>query len=205
VLGIILGIAAASSDIRLIFVAGLAALGAESISMGAVAYTSTLARQRQYFKEVKSEKSEMKSVPQHNKNEVRQILKGWGYTGSRLERLTKELISNPKAALNFLVSFERKISPVDKSAPMRSFMVVLTATVAGSVVPLIPFIFTRSIELGAVSSVILCGAVLFMIGYYAAKKTVGSLWRSGLQLLIIGLAAGFAGYLIGHFVGAIPI
>ena len=41
VLGILLGITAASSDIKIIFVATLAALGAESISMGAVAYTST--------------------------------------------------------------------------------------------------------------------------------------------------------------------
>ncbi len=51
VLGIILGISAATSDIRLIFVAGLAALGAESISMGAVAYTSTLARRKYYLNE----------------------------------------------------------------------------------------------------------------------------------------------------------
>jgi vacuolar iron transporter family protein len=43
VLGILLGLTAATSDLRLIFVAAFAALGAESISMGAVAYTSTLA------------------------------------------------------------------------------------------------------------------------------------------------------------------
>ena len=47
VLGILLGLTAATSDVRLIFVAAFAALGAESISMGAVAYTSTLARRKQ--------------------------------------------------------------------------------------------------------------------------------------------------------------
>lgn len=40
VLGILLGLIAATTDIRIFFVAALAALGAEFISMGAVAYTS---------------------------------------------------------------------------------------------------------------------------------------------------------------------
>lgn len=63
VFGILLGITAASSDIKIIFVATLAALGAESISMGAVAYTSTVARRRQYLREVLREQSEMKEIP----------------------------------------------------------------------------------------------------------------------------------------------
>jgi hypothetical protein len=43
VLGVILGVAAATQDARILIAAGLAATFAESISMGAVAYTSTLA------------------------------------------------------------------------------------------------------------------------------------------------------------------
>ena len=42
VLGVILGVAAATADTRIVLVAGLAATFAESVSMGAVAYTSTL-------------------------------------------------------------------------------------------------------------------------------------------------------------------
>src|SRR5262245_20892399 len=41
VLGVLLGVAAASHDARLVLVAGLAAAIAESVSMAAVAYTST--------------------------------------------------------------------------------------------------------------------------------------------------------------------
>src|SRR3972149_3850722 len=52
VLGVILGVAIASQDIRIILAAGLAATFAESISMGAVAYTSTLARRDHYLREV---------------------------------------------------------------------------------------------------------------------------------------------------------
>ena len=52
VLGVILGVAVASQDMRIILAGGLAATFAESISMGAVAYTSTIARRDHYLKEV---------------------------------------------------------------------------------------------------------------------------------------------------------
>ena len=205
-LGIILGLSAATSDIRLIFVAALAALGAESISMGAVAYTSTVARQRQYRRDVENEKRELMELPNHDKRYIEKLLATWGYKKAELKELSSLITSNPKAALEFMLSFESKVSPVEKSAPLRSFSVVLTATVFGSIVPLIPFfLLSHNIMLAAIASVIISGATLFGIGYYEAKTTVGSLWKTGMQLLIIGLAAGFAGYLIGHFVGAVPI
>lgn len=206
VLGILLGISAATSDIRLIFVAALAALGAESISMGAVAYTSTMSRRKLYIKEVEKERKDIKEVPRHSIEELKRIFKKWGYKEKEIRDLTKRIESNPEATLEFLLSFEQKSSPVDKSAPMRSFLTVLSATMFGSAIPLIPFIFMyHNIFAAAIGSVIISGITLFLIGYYEAKTTVGSLWRSGLQMLIIGLAAGFAGYLIGHFVGAVPI
>lgn len=205
VLGIILGVSAATSDMRILFVAALAALGAESISMGAVAYTSTLARQKQYFKELEKEKQEIKNVPGHVMKQVRRILKNWGYRGAELENLSKGISKNPNAAMEFLMSFERKSVPVDRSAPFRSFTTVLLATIFGSAIPVIPFLFLRSVPAGAIAAVIISGITLFAIGYYEAKTTIGSLWRSGLQMLIIGLTAGLAGYLIGHFIGAIPL
>lgn len=206
VLGIILGVSAATSDIRIIFVAALAALGAESVSMGAVAYTSTLARRRYYLGELKREKKEMQEVPKTERKEIINILKGWGYKGRALKEMTSHIVSNPKAMLEFMMSFELSLSPVGESQPLRSFTTVLLSTIFGSVIPLLPFLFfTHNILWGAIASVIISGIFLFIIGYYEAKYTIGSLWRSGMQLLIIGLAAGLVGYLIGHFVGAVPL
>jgi vacuolar iron transporter family protein len=205
VLGILLGLTAATSDVRLIFVAAFAALGAESISMGAVAYTSTLARRKQYLKEVSREETEMKEVPQMERKEVKEIFQGWGYEGDELERLTDLIASKPKAWLEFMMSHELHLEAVDESEPRRSFMVVLTSTVFGSFIPLIPyFLVGKDVLLGAIGAVTVSGIVLFIIGFYEARTTVGSLWKSGLQMAAIGLAAGLAGFLIGHFIGASP-
>jgi len=73
VLGILLGISAATSDVRIIFVGALAALGAKSTSMGAVEYTSTLARRRHYQKEADREQMEMEQVLGTERGEVRGI------------------------------------------------------------------------------------------------------------------------------------
>ncbi|DAC72029.1 MAG TPA: hypothetical protein DSN98_07240, partial [Thermoplasmata archaeon] len=97
-------------------------------------------------------------------------------------------------------------APVQIFEPRRSFILVGASTVAGSLIPLVPFIFVGGdVVTGAITSVIVSGIALFLIGWYAAKTTVGSLWRSGLQMAVIGLFAGLLGFLIGHFIGTNPV
>src|SRR2546429_8724736 len=82
VLGIILGLSAATRDVRIILVATLAALGAESIAMGAVAYTSTRARRRLYLSQVVQERRGVGGVPPTGPGEGRQILARLGFKGA---------------------------------------------------------------------------------------------------------------------------
>jgi VIT1/CCC1 family predicted Fe2+/Mn2+ transporter len=206
ILGIVLGVTAATNDLRILFVAALAALGAESISMGAVAYTSTMARRKYYLRKVQQEQAMINSSPKYGKEKIKEVLREWGYKGKKLGAVAKQIASNPEAVLKFVMSFKLNLSPIEPSEPKNSFLVVFLSTVFGSAIPLLPFlIFTHNLLYGAIGAVIISAIVLFVIGYYEAKATVGSLWRSGLQLLIIGVGAGFAGYLIGHFIGAIPV
>jgi VIT1/CCC1 family predicted Fe2+/Mn2+ transporter len=206
VLGILLGLTAATTDVRIFFVAALAALGAESISMGAVAYTSTAARRQVYLREANREGQEMKNVPEIEIEEVRGIFRRWGYEGKELEYLTEHIVKNPKAMLDLMMSYELDLAPVGKSEASRSAFVVGSSTIFGSFIPLIPYLFVgRNILIGTEASVIFSGVALFCIGIYEAKTTVGSIWRSGLQMAAIGLTAGLAGFLIGHFIGALPL
>lgn len=205
VLGIILGLSAATHDVRLILVATLAAMGAESIAMGAVAYTSTRTRRRLYLSEVERERQEMRDVPETERGEVRAVLAEWGYTGSDLEELLNRLCGNPRAMLEFMMAFELKLAPVAEGAPTTSAWIVGTATVLGHFLPLAPFLFVGgNVLLGATLSVAVSGASLFAIGWYEAKVTAGRWWRNGAQMVLIGLAGGLAGFLIGHFLGASP-
>src|SRR2546428_2107407 len=138
VLGIILGLSAATRDVRIILVATLAALGAESIAMGAVAYTSTRARRRLYLSQALQERREMKEIPQTERDEVREILRGWGYKDADLEEIVERICRNPTAELEFMMSFELKLSPVEAGAPRASAFLVGGAPAVGAIHPHTP-------------------------------------------------------------------
>src|SRR2546427_6289259 len=102
VLGVILGVAVASRNlsdpITIILAGGLAATFAESISMGAVAYTSTLARRDHYLAEVERESREMRTLPDLGRREGRGILERWEFHGARLGEVLEKIGSKPEAS-----------------------------------------------------------------------------------------------------------
>ncbi|MGC2289117.1 MAG: VIT1/CCC1 transporter family protein [Thermoplasmata archaeon] len=210
VLGILLGLSAATISLgaapaihRLILVAAFAALGAESISMGAVAYTSTLARRRLYMSEVRREQDEMREVPDIEREEVRVVLKEWGYTGSDLDDMLERICNNPRAWMEFMMAFELKLAPVKDTQARDSFAIVFLATVVGSFVPILPFLIPKlPIESALIASVVLAAIALALVGVYEARTTGGKPFQNAAQMIAIGLAAGFAGFLIGLALGA---
>jgi len=207
VLGIILGMSAATNNIRLILVATVAALGAESVSMGAVAYTSTLQKRRLYLSEVDQETRRLKELHSLGYDEALNalVLTGWGLRGEELEEAARRIAENPKAMVDLMMSYGLKMEPIGAGEARHSGLVVLAATFVGSAIPIIPFILSGgNVMVGAFGAVVLSGVVLFFVGWYGARVTTGSVWRSGVQMLVIGLMAGFAGFLIGHFLGAPP-
>jgi len=181
VLGVILGVAVASRDITIILAGGLAATFAESISMGAVAYTSTLARRDHYLAEVEREKEEMRTLPDLERQEVRDILKRWDFHGAELDEMLEKIVSKPKAR--------------------RSAVLVGIAAILGSLIPLIPFIVIgRDILLGTAVSLVVSTLALFAIGWWKARTTIGRPGRSGTQMAIIGIASALAGFGIAYLV-----
>lgn len=198
VLGILLGLVAAGTEVKYILVAGFAALAAESLSMAAVAYTSTHSRRLLYESEIRRELNEMRYVPDLEREEVRVILRNWGYQGEEVEDMLKRIEAKPKAWLDLMMAFELHLAPVEKSAPRNSAIIVGSATLLGHAIPILPFVLlSTDIRLAAILAIVLSGITLFLIGFYEARITIGSLWASGARLVLIGLASGFAGFLIG--------
>lgn len=213
VLGVILGIAIAAQQqsaaghltdpFRIVVAGALAATFAESISMGAVAYTSTMARRDHYLKEREREEREMRELPDLERQEVREVFEAWGFEGQKLEEVTDQIVANPKAWLEFMMAHELGLAPVEKSAARRSALLVGIAAIFGSVIPLLPFlVFPTDLVVGMVASLVVAAVALFLIGWYKAKTTVGRPARSGLEMLVIGILAAVAGFVIAYLVGA---
>lgn len=196
VLGVILGVAAATSDARIVIAAGLAATFAESISMGAVAYTSTLATDDLYASEREREYRHILLAPDVEIEEIRDIYRKKGFEGEMLERIVGVITSNPDVWVNVMMSEEFKMTPPEKSSAFTSALIVGFSALVGSLIPLFPFFFWN-VGLSIPLSIVIAALTLFIVGVYKARVTVGKPLRSGVQMAVIGTVSALAGYVVG--------
>jgi len=202
VLGLVLGVAAATAQLRIIMAAALAATFSESIAMGGVAYTSALADRDYYLAQLAKERREVEELPDVETEEVREIFRDKGLHGELLERVVKEITSDKKVWVDVMMRDELHLAPVTSTGVVRRALVTGFSTLIGSLIPLIPFAFVPMFGLSVTAATImalpLCAAVLFGVGAYKAVTLVGD-WRiSGLQMLLIGMVSAAAGYGIGR-------
>ncbi len=204
VLGVILGVAAATSDARIVLVAGLAATFAESVSMGAVAYTSALADSDFYESERAREYRHIKEVPHLERDEVERIFIKKGFNGDILDRIVDTITANQDIWVAVMMAEEHQLRPTDRSQAMRVAVVVGVAALVGSLIPLVPFIIFP-VGLSILVSIFITALVLFVVGAYKARITVGRPWKSGLEMAAIGTISALIGYGVGALLKLPPL
>ena len=196
VLGVILGIAAATGDSWIVMVAGLAATFAESVSMGAVAYTSTLAEASFYESEREREYRHILEVPHLERREIQDIYSRKGFKGELLDKIVDTITANEDVWVAVMMAEEHQLSPTDRGHALRSALIVGFAAVVGSLIPLLPFAFLH-VKAGIVVSILISALVLFIVGVFKARLTVGHPGKSGLEMAIIGTISALVGYAVG--------
>ena len=196
VLGIVLGVAAATADARIVLAAGMAATFAESVSMAAVAYTSRLADSAFYQSEREREYRHVHLVPSVERQEIREIYHTKGFEGELLDRIVETITADTDTWVGVMMSEEHRLSPTDRSMAIRSGLIVGLSAIVGSLIPLSPFILFP-VQIGIWSSVLVGALVLFAVGVYKARATVGHMGRSGLEMAVIGTLSAMVGYLVG--------
>ncbi|MBK6645883.1 MAG: VIT1/CCC1 transporter family protein [Anaerolineales bacterium] len=204
VLGVALGIAAATNDARVVLVAGLATTFAESISMGAVAFTTTLADADLYQSEREREYRHIVEAPALERKEIRDIYESKGFKGDLLERIVDTITANKDVWVAVMMAEEHQLSPVDRKTAMKAAWVVGLSAIIGSLVPILPFVFLP-VSVSMWLSVLATALVLFGIGFYKARVTVGKPMRSGLEMMLIGTVSAMAGYLVGVLLKVPPL
>ena len=200
VLGIVLGVASATSDRYIVLIAGLVATFAESISMAAVAYTTARAEQDHYRREIAQEKWEIEHLPEVEEEEIRLIYMKKGLRGKELSQMVKSVTSNKELWISVMMTEELGMVPVENFNPVRAAIIVGFSAIIGSVIPLLPF-FVFSVSDSIIISLVAGTMVLFAVGAYKAKITVGDWKKSGAEMAIIGMVAAISGYLIGKLLG----
>jgi vacuolar iron transporter family protein len=197
VLGIVLGVAASTNSAALVLLAGLAATFAESISMAAVAYTSTRAEEEHYYAEVKRELDEIERMPGMERREIEEIYKAKGFDGKLLAQVVEKITSNKKIWLQTMMQEELGLEdPAESMSALRQSVLVGVSAIVGSLIPVAPFMFVP-VAIAMPAALAASMLVLFAVGATKSQFTSGRWLHGGIELMVIGGAAALAGYLVG--------
>ncbi|MDT4965335.1 MAG: vacuolar iron transporter family protein [Acidobacteriota bacterium] len=203
-LGIALGVVAAGGSTHILVVTGIAAAITESISMGAVAYTSFGTDRDFYLAERSREQNEIESQPDDEREEVREIYVAKGFKGQLLEDVVSTITSNRETWVSTMMNEELHLQPVAQQSLMQSAVIVTVATLIGHLIPIVPFMLAARLP-AIILAIALSSVTLFAVGVYSAKTLVGDWRKRGVQMVAIGLGAAVVGFLIGrlfHTVGS---
>ena len=196
-LGIALGVIAGGGSNHILLVTGIAASITESISMGAVAYTSFGSDRDFYLAEKKREQDHVSSRPDEEREEIKEIYAAKGFRGPLLDEVVSTITSNREIWVSTMMDEELHLQPVEQESLLRSAVIVTVATLAGHLIPLVPFMVVTGTP-AVIAAIALSAVALFAVGVYSAKTLIGDWRKSGLQMVAIGLGAAALGFLIGR-------
>ena len=201
ILGIILGVIAGGGSNAVLLAAGFAAAITESVSMGAVGYTSAVAERDYYQAEQAREAAEIDTTPEAEQQEIRNIYAAKGFSGELLDRVVGTITANRETWLDTMMNEELHLQPVQVPDIARSAVVITIATLIGHLIPLLPFLWlSRTAAL--VTAIVLSALVLFGVGVYESVTLTGDWRKNGLKMVAIGLGAAAIGFLIGRLFNA---
>jgi VIT1/CCC1 family predicted Fe2+/Mn2+ transporter len=197
ILGVLLGVIAGGGDRTVLLAAGFAAAITESISMGAVGYTSTVADRDYYAAQRVIEESAVVDDTDLERKEVRDLYLSKGFSGELLDQVVATITANRERWVDTIMEDERHLQPVGKGDVWRSSVVITLATLVGHLIPLLPFVFL-SRRAALLIAFVLSAVVLFGVGAYSALTRVGVWWKYGARMIMIGLGAALIGFAIAR-------
>jgi VIT family len=112
ILGIILGVIAGGGSKAVLLTTGFAAAFTESISMGAVGYTSAVSERDYYLAEQAREAAEIDATPEAERQEIRDIYAAKGFAGDLLDRVVDTITANRESWLSTMMDEELHLQPV---------------------------------------------------------------------------------------------
>ena len=121
-----------------------------------------------------------------------------GIPAAQAEELAARVMQNPERALAEKVREELGIGAVS-SSPMREAWITGSATAVGALIPVAPFLFLAG------SSAIWTSFTVSMLAHFGVGGarsffTGRSVFRSGIDMFVVGLGVAAVGYLVGEWI-----
>ncbi len=199
---LVAGIAATTTQNVVVLVAGVIATVAGALSMAVGSYLASRAQRQLYEAELASEQREIAEKSGEEMAELLAALVARGMPRREAIDVMRRIAAHPRLMIDLLGALELGLIPESLGSPIRDAIVTAIAFVAGSVIPLLPFL-VLGIKAGLVATMLLALSALFALGAGKARLSGRPLLVSGLEVVLLGGAAGVLGYALGRFVSAL--
>ncbi len=195
---LIFGVAGATSDGGTIFMAGLAGLVAGALSMGVGEYVSVSTQRDTERAYIEKEKQLLKQYPHEQLEELANTFVKNGVNHATALQFATELTE--KDPIRAHLQAELGLDEDELTNPMHAAVASLLSFTAGALIPLLSVVFAPAhwrIWVTLVAVVI----ALTLTGYYSATVGGASRSRAIFRVVIGGVLAMAATFLVGHLFG----
>ncbi|MEX2187619.1 MAG: VIT1/CCC1 transporter family protein [Pirellulales bacterium] len=201
---VVAGVAGAEYPASVAIVLGMANLVADGFSMAVSNYVGTTGEHQVLDEVRRSERAHIRTIPDGEREEIRQIYANKGFDGELLEQVVDVITADEGRWVDTMVTEEFGLQ-LEMPSPMRAAMSTFAAFVLAGFLPLLPYCLPWKPEnqtLFAVSAM-LTAATFFLIGFAKGHVVQRSKWLSGVETLLIGGAAAALAYGVGVTLHAI--
>ena len=197
--GLVAGIVGADVAPHIVIITGVAGALADALSMGSSGYLAAKSEQEVQAHQIAMERDEIALMPEVERDELALIYEAKGMDTAAAHGLATQVMADPARMLDEQVQEELGIGEVDMS-PMREAWVTGVATAIGAVIPVAPFFFTSGMTAIVLSFTV---AMLshFLVGAARSVFTGRGVFRSGLDMFVVGLGVAIVGYFTGEWIG----
>ncbi|HLA90646.1 MAG TPA: VIT1/CCC1 transporter family protein [Gemmatimonadaceae bacterium] len=201
--GLVAGVigATAAAQHRAVIVAGVAGLIADALSMGSSGYLAAKSEQEVYAHEIAMERDEIALMPEVERDELALIYEAKGMHRDTAHALATEVMADPERMLAEQVQEELKIGGHDQS-PLREGWVTGLATAVGALIPVFPFLVLSG-SAAIWMAFTLAMASHFLVGAARSVFTGRGVFRSGLDMFVVGLGVAVVGYFVGEWIAKV--
>ena len=200
--GLVAGVigASATQAHHTVIVAGVAGLIADALSMGSSGYLAAKSEQEVYANEIAMERDEIALMPEVERDELALIYEAKGMNAESARALATEVMANPQRMLEEQVQEELGIGEPHMS-PLREGWVTGSATAIGAFIPVFPFLIWSGMAAVLIAFTL---AMLshFLVGAARSVFTGRGVFRSGLDMFVVGLGVAVVGYFVGEWISS---
>lgn len=197
---VVAGVAGAKLSATIVIILGVANLIADGFSMAASNFLATRAEFQEREQARSVEEHEIRTMPEGEREEIRQIFARKGFSGEELDRVVEVITDDPIVWVDTMMVEELGYSRA-YAEPWRAAVATFAAFVIVGAVPLAPFLVeSASSSLVADAflwSTLLTGIAFFIVGAMKSRFVAQRWWVSGAETLTVGGAAASIAFALG--------